>query len=47
MALYGESAYGGGPVVHLGSDELRKRYVTGILTGKKHFCLAITKPRAG
>lgn len=47
MACYGGLAYGGGPIVHFGSDEMRKRYLPDLLTGKKRICLAITEPRAG
>ncbi|MCO5586887.1 hypothetical protein L7F22_040832 [Adiantum nelumboides] len=47
MANYGGLAYGAGPIVHFGSDELQKRYLPDLLTGKKRICLAITEPRAG
>lgn len=47
MANYGGLAYGAGPIVHFGSEEMQKRFLPDLLTGKKRICLAITEPRAG
>lgn len=47
MANYGGLAYGAGPIVHFASDEMQKRYLPDLLTGRKRICLAITEPRAG
>lgn len=35
------------PVVNHGSEELRRRIVPAVLSGKKRICLAITEPRGG
>lgn len=47
MANYGGLAYGAGPIVHFASEEMQKRYLPDLLTGRKRICLAITEPRAG
>lgn len=36
-----------GPILHFGSDELRKRIVPALLRGEKRSCLAITEPEGG
>lgn len=47
MSAYGGAAYGSGPIVHYASEELQKRILPDVLTGKKRICLAITEPNAG
>ncbi|KAJ3131788.1 hypothetical protein HK101_004679, partial [Irineochytrium annulatum] len=45
--LIGGLGIGLPPVLHFGSDELKKRIVPGCLAGTKNICLAITEPYAG
>ena len=40
-------SYGTGPIVHFASDELKKRFLPDLLTGRKRIALAITEPKAG
>ncbi|KAM0787764.1 hypothetical protein ACM66B_003821 [Microbotryomycetes sp. NB124-2] len=45
--LIGGFGIGLPPVVHFGSDELKKRIIPDCLTGEKRICLAITEPEGG
>ncbi|KAI5476162.1 hypothetical protein MNV49_000380 [Pseudohyphozyma bogoriensis] len=45
--LIGGFGIGLPPVIHFGSDELKKRVVPPCLAGEKRICLAITEPGAG
>jgi len=36
-----------GPILHFGSDELKKRIIPLLLRGEKRSCLAITEPEGG
>jgi len=47
MSSYGGLAYGAGPIVHFGGEELQNRMLPDLLQGKKRICLAITEPNAG
>lgn len=47
MSSYGGLAYGAGPIVHFASEEMQKRYLPDLLTGRKRIALAITEPQAG
>ncbi|UZJ54338.1 hypothetical protein CBS101457_003658 [Exobasidium rhododendri] len=47
MASYGGLAYGAGPIVHFASENMQKKYLPDLLTGRKRICLAITEPEAG
>lgn len=40
-------AFGVPPIIKFGSEELQKRYLPDLLTGKKRACIAITEPDAG
>lgn len=42
--LIGGFGIGCPPVLHFGSDELKKKVLPGILSGDKRICLAITEP---
>ncbi|GAA5908234.1 hypothetical protein JCM6882_006777 [Rhodosporidiobolus microsporus] len=45
--LIGGFAISIGPILHFGSDELKKRIVPELLKGEKRSCLAITEPEGG
>ena len=45
--LIGGLGIGLPPILHFGSEELKKRVVPGCLAGEKIICLAITEPSAG
>ncbi|KAJ3417555.1 hypothetical protein HDV05_000012 [Chytridiales sp. JEL 0842] len=45
--LIGGLGIGLPPILHFGSDELKKRVVPGCLDGSKNICLAVTEPYAG
>ncbi|KAJ3070851.1 hypothetical protein HDU98_006142 [Podochytrium sp. JEL0797] len=45
--LFGGMGIGLPPVLHFGSDEMKKRVVPAVLKGEKFICLAITEPSAG
>ncbi|KAG0170416.1 hypothetical protein DFQ28_010815 [Apophysomyces sp. BC1034] len=46
-ALIGGLGIGLPPVLHFGSDYLKKKVVNDCLAGTKHICLAITEPSGG
>ncbi|GAA6002561.1 hypothetical protein JCM10207_001183 [Rhodosporidiobolus poonsookiae] len=45
--LLGGFAISIGPILHFGSEELKKRIVPALLRGEKRSCLAITEPEGG
>ncbi|GAA5876614.1 hypothetical protein JCM8547_002422 [Rhodosporidiobolus lusitaniae] len=45
--LIGGFAISIGPILHFGSDELKRRVVPALLRGEKRSCLAITEPEGG
>ncbi|GAA6027308.1 hypothetical protein JCM8097_002579 [Rhodosporidiobolus ruineniae] len=45
--LIGGFAISIGPILHFGSEELKKRIVPALLKGEKRSCLAITEPEGG
>ncbi|BGO93925.1 hypothetical protein NBRC10512v2_006243 [Rhodotorula toruloides] len=45
--LLGGFAISCGPILHFGSDELKKRILPSLLKGEKRSCLAITEPEGG
>ncbi|BGP24446.1 hypothetical protein JCM10295v2_003359 [Rhodotorula toruloides] len=45
--LLGGFAISCGPILHFGSDELKKRILPPLLKGEKRSCLAITEPAGG
>ncbi len=45
--LIGGLGIGLPPVIHFGSEELKKRIVPDCINGRKNICLAITEPYAG
>ncbi|KAK1579294.1 acyl-CoA dehydrogenase domain-containing protein [Colletotrichum navitas] len=45
--MSGGSAIGVPPVIHHGTDEQKKRWLTGLFTGKTSFCLGCTEPTGG
>ncbi|KAM7192146.1 Acyl-CoA dehydrogenase/oxidase, N-terminal and middle domain containing protein [Naviculisporaceae sp. PSN 640] len=40
-------AFGVPPIIKFGSDELKRRFLPDLLTGRKRCCIAITEPDAG
>lgn len=47
MSMYGGISYGTGPIAHFANDEIKKRFLPDLLTGRKRIALAITEPKAG
>lgn len=47
QALHSGLAYGIGPLLHFAGEDLKRRLVPDLLSGKKRISLAITEPQAG
>ncbi|EFQ25976.1 acyl-CoA dehydrogenase domain-containing protein [Colletotrichum graminicola] len=45
--MSGGSTIGVPPVIHHGTDEQKKRWLTGLFTGQTSFCLGCTEPTGG
>lgn len=47
MVLVGGCQIGLPPIIHHGSEEMKKQIIPACLKGEKRICLAITEPSAG